>query len=128
SSMSDDEREINPYERWGIDPLGGPEAITRRMRELAEDAPDEETKKAIRAAWEELTLHPARRLRAALFAHPDSRAGAGAPPPRPKRVSAAPIELALADLVLRPDVLGALDADADELPDVPFDDDPILRD
>lgn len=122
-----DEREINPYERWGIDPLGGPEAITRRMRELVEDAPDEETKKAMRAAWEELTLHPARRLRAALFAHPDSHGAAGAPPPRPSRVTAPPIELVLADLVLRPDVLGALDADADELPDVSVEDDPILR-
>ena len=47
----------NPYERYDIDPLGGPAAITERMRELAEDATDEAERKAIRAAWEELTLH-----------------------------------------------------------------------
>lgn len=120
----------NPYERWDIDPLGGPAAITERMRALIEDARDEETKKAIRAAWEELTLHPARRLRAALGAHPDSHGPRGAPPPAPRPQQGAELALALDDLALRPSVLGALPGAEGEpaLLDVPFDRDPILAD
>lgn len=118
----------NPYERWDIDPLGGPAAITERMRELAEDAPDEATRKAIRAAWEELTLHPARRLRAALTAHPDTHGQAGAPPP-PPRAANTPIEpLTLRDLALRPSVLAALGGDEPELLDLPLERDPVLGD
>ncbi|HEY8430628.1 MAG TPA: hypothetical protein VIL20_19750, partial [Sandaracinaceae bacterium] len=109
----------NPFERWDIDPLGGPAAITERMRELAEDAPDERTRKAIRAAWEELTLHPARRLRAAFRAHPDGHGPCGAPPPAPARAPAAPPALALTDLALRPSVLDALGGGEPALPDVP---------
>jgi hypothetical protein len=123
---ADDE---NPFERWDIDPLGGPAAITERMRELVEDAPDEATKKAIRAAWEELTLHPARRLRAALTAHPDSHGPRGASPPRPSRSARRDALPSLLALVPRPSVLGALRlADDAPLPDLPIDRDPILND
>ena len=122
------ERELNPYERWDIDPLGGPEAITRRMRDLAEEAPDEATRKAIRAGWEELTMHPARRLKAALGAHPDSHGVAGAPPPLPPRRVPPKLELELRDLALRPRIVDALDAPVTEtLPDEPAGDDPHLR-
>ena len=118
----------NPYERWDIDPLGGPAAITERMRELAEDAPDEASRKAIRGAWEELTLHPARRLRAALTAHPDTHGHAGAPPP-PPRAAGAPLEpLTLSDLALRPSVLAALGGDEPTLLDLPLERDPVLGD
>lgn len=128
-SPEDDDREgENPYERWDIDPLGGPAAITERMRELAEDAPDEASRKAIRAAWEELTLHPARRLRAALTAHPDTHGHAGAPP-APPRVASTPIEsLTLSDLALRPSVLAALGGDEPALLDLPLERDPVLGD
>jgi hypothetical protein len=123
----DDDREQNPYERFDIDPIEGPGAITERMRELAEDAPDEATRKAVRAAWEELTLHPARRLRAAFGAHPDSHGAAGAPPPAPPKAAPPALELELADLALRPSVVDALGADpSDALPDLPLDRDPIL--
>jgi hypothetical protein len=70
----------NPFERYDLDPRDGIAAITARLKELAEDAKDDAERERIRAAWEELTLHPARRLRAALFAHPETRLGLGTPP------------------------------------------------
>lgn len=129
--MTDDrsERDENPFERWDIDPLGGPAAITERMREHIEDAPDEATKKAIRTAWEALTLHPAGRLRAALHAHPDTHGPPGVPPPPPRATPPAPAPLTLSDLALRPSVLEALGAPSEPvLPDLPYDADPILGD
>ena len=124
--MPDDE---NVFERWGIDPTQGPAAITERMRELAADAPDEEARKAIRAAWEELTLHPARRFRAAVGAHPDSHRVTGPPPPPPARARAEAFEPELADLAMRPSILEALDlrevAEA-PLPDIAPAEDPIF--
>lgn len=127
--MSPDDDHENPYERWDIDPLGGPAAITERMRALMEDAPDEATRKTIRAAWEELTLHPARRLRAALGAHPDTHGPAGAPPPAPRSPEAAETPLALADLALRPSVLAAFGPEGEpRLLDVPYERDPVLGD
>lgn len=123
------EDEPNPYERWGIDPRSGPSAITERMREAMEDASDDATRSAIRDAWEELTFHPARRLRAALGAHPDSHGPRGAPPPAPFGPSRAPSAPCLLELLPRPSVLDALGLEADApLPDVPFDRDPILND
>ncbi len=126
--MPDDDE--NPFERWGIDPTEGPAAITERMRELAADAPDEATRRAIREAWEELTMHPARRFRAAVSAHPDSHHVSDQrpppPPPRPRRTRR---DLKLADLVLRPSILGALglqDVARQPLPDTPPEDDPIF--
>jgi hypothetical protein len=120
----------NPYERWDIDPLGGPAAITERMRELAEEAPDEPSRKAIRAAWEELTLHPARRLQAALSAHPDAHGAPGTPPPAPRTASPEEPPLGIADLALRTSVLAALGPTEEEpaLLDVRYDRDPVLGD
>ncbi|MCB9592140.1 MAG: hypothetical protein H6719_05355 [Sandaracinaceae bacterium] len=129
--MPDDaaEDEANPFERWGLDPMQGPTAITERMRDLAADAPDEATRKAIRAAWEELTMHPARRFRAAAGAHPDSHHVASAPPAPPPRPRPAKVELELADLLMRPSIVAALgleDVAASPLPEVPIADDPIF--
>jgi hypothetical protein len=99
----------NPFERYGLDPRDGVAAITARLKELAEDAKDDAERERIRAAWEELTLHPARRLRAALDAHPETRAPLGGPPPLPRlRVTAT--ELELRDLAARPSALAALPA------------------
>ncbi len=127
----------NPFERYGLDPREGVAAITQRLKELAEDAKDEAERERIRAAWEELTLHPARRLRAALFAHPETRPPLAGPPlmRRPTRGAGAPggngrLELEAKDLVplgleLALDPPGSL-----VTPDVPpsLDDDPLLRD
>jgi hypothetical protein len=121
---SKDER--NPYERFGIDPLGGPAAITERMRELVEDAPDDAARAEIRAAWEELTLHPLRRLRAALGAHPEHRAALGLRPRPPDPASTTAPELGMLDLAPRPSVLAALGASAPRLPDVPPERDPFF--
>jgi hypothetical protein len=97
----------NPFERYGLDPREGIVAITQRLKELAEDARDDAERERIRAAWEELTLHPARRLRAALNAHPDTRAPLGAPPPLP-RVRITATELTMRDLAARPSAVAAL--------------------
>ena len=120
--MSDELRPSdNPFERYDLDPREGIVAITRRLKELAEDAKDDAERERIRAAWEELTLHPARRLRAALEAHPETRAPLGSPPPLP-RARVVPTELELRDLAARPTVLAALPAafgDHDEEPEAP---------
>lgn len=97
----------NPFERYGLDPREGVEAITRRLKELAEDAKSDTERAEIRAAWEELTLHPARRLRAALFAHPETRPPLAGPPPR-TRVRVVATELGLRDIAPRPSVERAL--------------------
>jgi hypothetical protein len=97
----------NPFERYGLDPREGIVAITQRLKELAEDATSDAERERIRAAWEELTLHPARRLRAALNAHPETRAPLGSAPPLP-RVRVLPTELALRDLAARPSAVAAL--------------------
>lgn len=97
----------NPFERYDLDPREGIGAITQRLKELAEDAKTDEERERIRAAWEELTLHPARRLRAALHALPETRAPLGGPPPLP-RLRVAPTELELADLAAPPSVTAAI--------------------
>lgn len=120
----------NPFEKYGIDPTQGPAAITERMRDLAADAPDDASRDAIRAAWETLTKHPARRFEAATGAHPDSYQEAGSPPPRPPRARAERLELRLADLAMRPslvDALGLGEVAQDALPDIAADDDPALQ-
>lgn len=97
----------NPFERYGLDPRDGIVAITQRLKELAEDATTEAERDRIRAAWEELTLHPGRRLRAALNAHPETRAPLGVAPSLPRqRISTR--ELELCDLAARPSALAAL--------------------
>jgi hypothetical protein len=117
----------NPFERYDLDPHDGISAITQRLKELAEDATDEKERERIRAAWEELTLHPGRRLRAALFAHPETRPPLGSPPMLP-RVRRADAPLTLRDLAQGPSVLALLSTqenrDDDEAP--PLADDPVL--
>ncbi|RZO50545.1 MAG: hypothetical protein EVA89_34315 [Sandaracinaceae bacterium] len=120
----------NPFERYDLDPMQGPKAITERLRELAEAAPDEETRKQVRAAWEALTMHPQDRLRAALQAHPDSHGLASAPPPPPAITRPDQHAIELTDLVLRPSLVATLGLEARALaplPDVPPEDDPMLR-
>ena len=120
----------NPFERYGLDPRDGIVAITQRLKELAEDATDPAERERIRAAWEELTLHPARRLRAALEAHPETRAPLGSPPPLPRvRANSQQVnELELRDLAARPSAVAALPASVTALPAEPaappFEDDP----
>ena len=94
----------NPFERYDLDPHDGIVAITQRLKELAEDATDEKERERIRAAWEELTLHPARRLRAALFAHPETRPPLGTAP-LVGRLRREVLPLALRDLAAPPSVL-----------------------
>lgn len=125
----------NPFERYGLDPREGILAITQRLKELAEDATDDAERERIRTAWEELTLHPARRLRAALEAHPETRPPLGSPPPLPRR-KATTTELELRDLAARPSAVAALPASvrgaassADSAAEVdapPLDDDPLF--
>jgi hypothetical protein len=132
----------NPFERFEIDPREGPRAITERMRELMEESTSDEERTRLRAVWEELTMHPARRLRVALRAHPETREPLGtAPPPfagaaaattRPS-VGKGTLDLTLAELAMRPSVARALtDARGAEtltaqsiLPSI--EDDPLMR-
>jgi len=113
----------NPFERYELDPHEGPRGITERMRELAEDAADDAERARIRAAWEELTVHVDRRVRAALLAHPESRAplGAAPPPPRVPGDALTPRDLELADLVGLPPIAEVLGlpagAEDDDEPD-----------
>ena len=107
----------NPFERYDLDPRDGIAAITQRLKELAEDAKDDAERERIRAAWEELTLHPRRRLRAALDAHPDTRPALGNPPMAP-RMRGAQAGLGLRDLAARPS-LRALTSEADEIAEEP---------
>ncbi|MBX3250244.1 MAG: hypothetical protein KF901_23910 [Myxococcales bacterium] len=115
----------NPFERYGLDPMAGPAAITERLRELAEDAPDAQVAAEIREAWEALTLHPRRRVELALEAHPETRAPAPSPP-RPARRPRAAATLTLDDLVALPSIASALGPGPDPLPDIPLDEDPVL--
>jgi hypothetical protein len=122
----------NPFERYGLDPRDGIVAITQRLKELAEDTTDPAERERIRAAWEELTLHPARRLRAALEAHPETRAPLGSPPQLPRlRADAQHVtELELRDLAARPSAVAALPgsvtAAVPEAPAPPLEDDPLF--
>ena len=113
----------NPFERFGLDPRDGPQAITDRPRELAEDAATTEEREAIRAAWEELTLHPARRLRAAFTAAPETRPAIGRPPPRPPSADGG---VTLFDLAPRPSVAEALRRSGADPPLPSLADDPAL--
>lgn len=117
---------MNPFEELDLDPRAGIGAITARLKELAEDARTDAERERIRAVWEELTLHPARRLRAALFAHPESRAELGRPPPRRREAPVSPPELELLDLATFPRVLSTVDEAEPERAGDALDDDPIL--
>lgn len=118
----------NPFERYELDPREGISAITQKLKELAEDAKSDAEREAIRAAWEELTLHPARRLRAALFAHPETRPELAGPPPYGRRRAPPPPSLGLHDIAPRSAAELALGGfDDHDAPYVPsLDEDPIL--
>lgn len=121
----------NPYERYDLDPASDPAELTRRLRALAEGADvDAEERERIRAAWNELTLHPARRLRAAFDAFPETRTPLPAEPPArvlAEREKPAPA-ISIADVVGLPSVLEALDpARLAALEPLPFSDDPVLH-
>lgn len=116
---------MNPFEELDLDPRAGIAAITQRLKELAEDARTDAERERIRAVWEELTLHPARRLRAALFAHPESRPELGRPPPR-RREAPLVTALELGDLVTLPSVLATVRVAEPEPAGDSLDDDPIL--
>lgn len=100
----------NPFERYDLDPRDGVAAITARLKELAEDATSDAEREQIRAAWELLTVHPERRLLAAIGAHPETRPPLGAPPSgareRSGPVAIEPLELL--ELLARPSVKAAL--------------------
>ena len=121
----------NPFERYGIDPTAGPGAITERMRELVEElehaGADDEDKQALRADWEDLTLHPRRRLELALAAFPQTRP-ALEPPGRAVRRAAPEPPIEPHDLCWVPSVADALDLGAPKLPKAlpTLQDDPIL--
>ncbi len=94
----------NPFERFDLDPKEGSRGITERLRELAEEAGETE-RAAIREAWEELTLHPLRRLRAALTAfpvHEEASSSTAAAAPLGARRPARREPLTLAELAPRP--------------------------
>ena len=115
----------NPFERYDLDPRDGIAAITQRLKELAEDAKDDAERERIRSAWEELTLHPRRRLRAALFAHPETREPLGTPPSLP-RARGGRTELVLRELAARPSMLDAVGGTVEDGAPPALDDDPIL--
>jgi hypothetical protein len=97
----------NPFDELGLSPTASVDEITAELRERAEDASEEE-RKALRRAWEELTMHPRSRLVLALTTFPD----AGDRPPRPPPLRAAPsaarVAPTLLDLAPRPSVEAAL--------------------
>lgn len=106
------------FDRWGVDPRGGPTAITERMRELAEAEHDPERRARIRADWEALTLHPLRRLEAALDTFPETRPELGAPPRRDAARREEEAALDLRDLVPTPRLESALPAPDDAERDI----------
>ncbi len=69
----------NLFDRWDLDPSAGPQAITERLREAMEEA-DPPTAVLLRRAWEELTMHPKRRIAEALATFPETRPPVGRPP------------------------------------------------
>lgn len=104
--MSDDE---NPFDRYDLDPRASPEAITERFRELVEGAPEHE-RDALRAAWDALTLHPEGRVRAAFFAHPETRPPLGAPPKRKRGAPPPEVGPSLLGLLVLPELSALLPA------------------
>jgi hypothetical protein len=101
----------NPFVRFGIDPSATLAQITERMRELAEDASDEE-RAALRAAWEAIARSPARRFELALEAGPTPspvpQGTARAEPPTPW------IEPALRDVLATPPLRPMLPSESAE--------------
>jgi hypothetical protein len=111
----------NLFDRFDLDPSAPPQALTERMRELVDQA-DPGQQEAIRNAWEQLTLHPRRRILEALSTHPETRPPLGLPPLPPRsgavgpgeeadRVAHAPVAAALGPPPPLPPALPALEAD-----------------
>lgn len=123
----------NPFERYDLDPTEGPQGITERLRELAEEAEGAE-RDAIRAAWEELTKNPLRRAELALRAAPETRPPLGSPPLRsaedlPELVAPTRSALEPSDLLAPPSLLAVLGGAVEpvRLPLPPADRDPALK-
>ena len=124
----------NLFERYDLDPHDGTAAITERFRELIEEASSEGERARLRNAWEELTMHPLRRLRLALASHPETRPPIGLPPRRAPSASD-PIEgdgenwtpPAAADVALLPSIVEVLTRTARAPAPLPLEYDPILR-
>lgn len=102
----------NPFEKFDIDPRSSTAQITARFRELVQDARTEDAKAVLRAAWEELTLHPRDRLLAAMATFPETREEIplGVDALLPNAVPLATHDLDLTDLLAPPTVLSALGA------------------
>lgn len=118
----------NPFERYDLDPRDGIAAVTRRLKELAEDATDAAERERIRQAWEELTLHPTRRMKAALFAHPETRPPLGMPPPVRRRRPAPGQAVGFRDVAALPSMVVALGAAVDARDDGEDEVPPLDRD
>ncbi len=127
----------NPFDRLGLSPLATVDEITNALRERAEDASDEE-RRMLRESWEELTMHPRARVRAALLTFVP-RADAKEPRPAPLSASLKPSPppddplagISAVDLLPRPSIGAALvsgtrgAAPPSALP--PLEDDPIVQ-
>ena len=98
----------NPFDELDLSPLATVDEITVELRERAEDATELE-RKALREAWEKLTLHPRTRLELAVSTFPIGE-GAEARAPAPARTPLEPYAPSLFDLLPRPSVESALDA------------------
>lgn len=117
----------NPFDRYGLDPRSGIEAITQRLKELAEEAATDAEREELRHAWETLTLHPRERLRSALFAYPGGDdSSPGMPPPRRRNVGHGPMTASdlLPRALVSPLVGGVTSGAGDVVPSL--DTDPIL--
>ena len=67
--------ESNPFDALGLPTDADPQDLTLRLRERIEDAKSEQERTRLRTAWEELTLHPERRVELAIRAFPTGKDG-----------------------------------------------------
>lgn len=100
----------SPFDRYGLDPRASVAQITERLRELAEDAPDEEERRAIRAAWESLTMHADARVEAVLDTFPETRPELVSMPPAPRARDLEDAPLGMLDLLPPPALTAVLHA------------------
>lgn len=104
----------NPFDELGLSPLASVDEITAELRDRAEDAGDD-GRKALRKAWEELTMHPRSRLALSLTTFPSGDERAPRPPPRAAEAPrAAPASPSLLELLPRPSVEAALTSQSPE--------------
>ncbi len=99
------------YEELGLDPLASPEQITERLRERIELATEAE-RAALREAWEELTLHPRRRVAQAVACFVSLDEAPRPPAPRARAPLEAPAAEPL-DTVDLPELEALLDSTSD---------------